>query len=90
MIVTSQASVAGSAVSLGRVPAGPCTVVITNGGGSALFVGAGTTVTVTSGAPVPASAVVPLPGFPSSSPVQLWGITSGGTVTAGLFISTAS
>jgi hypothetical protein len=83
-------SVAGAAVTLGAVPAGPCTVVITNAGATTLFVGAapgGGTVTTTSGTPVPASGVVALPGYPGSSPVTLWGITSGGTVTAGVFIS---
>jgi hypothetical protein len=34
--------------------------------------------------------VVPLAGFATSSGTKLWGITSGGTVTAGVFISTGS
>ena len=93
MIITHPGvSVAGSAVTLGVVPAGPCTAVITNAGATTLFVGAGPasggTVSTTSGVPVPASGVVPLPGYPGSSSVTLYGITSGGTVTAGVFIST--
>lgn len=91
MIVTKPGvSVAGAAVTLGTVPPGPCTVVITNAGATTLFVGAdpaGGSVLTTTGAPVPASGVVTLPGYPGSSPVTLWGITSGGTVTAGVFIS---
>lgn len=92
MIETRPAvSVAGSAVSLGMVPPGPCTVVITNAGATTLFVGAGPsggTVSTSTGTPIPASAVVPLPGYPGSSAVSLYGITAGGTVTAGVFIST--
>lgn len=83
-------SVAGAAVTLATVPPGPCTVVITNAGAVTLFVGADPaagSVTTATGAPVPASGVVTLPGYPSSSPVTLWGITGGGTVTAGVFIS---
>ncbi len=92
MIVTrAGVSVAGAAVTLGTVPPGPCTVVITNAGATTLFVGADTaaggSVTTTTGTPVPASGVVTLPGYPGSSPCTLWGITAGGTVTAGVFIS---
>ena len=92
MIVTHPAvSVAGSAVTLAVIPAGPCGVVITNAGASTLFVGAGPaggTVSTSTGTPVPASGVVPLAGYPGSSPVSLYGITGGGTVTAGVFVST--
>lgn len=93
MIETRPAvSVAGAAVTLATVPAGPCTVVVTNTGSTTLFVGAvpaggAGTVTTSSGTPVPASGVVPLTAYPGSSPCTLWGITSGGTVTAGVFIS---
>jgi hypothetical protein len=91
VIVTRPAvSVAGAAVTLGTVPAGPCTVVITNAGTATLYVGAdpaGGSVLTTTGTPVPASGVVTLPGYPGSSPVTLWGITSGGTVPAGVIIS---
>jgi hypothetical protein len=85
-------SVAGAAVTLGAVPPGPCTVVVTNAGTATLYVGAvpaggAGTVLTTSGTPVPASGVVTLPGYPGSSPVTLWGITSGGTVSAGVIIS---
>lgn len=90
MIVTRQFTVTGTVTTMGLVPAGPCSVVVTNAGAVTMFVGAGTGVTTSSGAPVPASGVVPLPGFPSSSPVNLWGITTGGTVTAGVFISNGS
>ena len=91
MIVTSQVTVAGTAVTIGTVPAGASSVVITNAGAATLFVGAGgTAVTAANGAPLPASGVIPLPGFPSSASVKLWGLTSGGTVTAGLFISNAN
>lgn len=90
MIDTRQFTINGTVATMGLVPAGPCSVTITNSGAVALFVGAGTGVTTSSGAPVPAGGVVPLPGFPTSSAVNLWGITAGGTVTAGVFISNGS
>ena len=83
-------SVAGTPVVLATVPPGPASVVITNAGAVTMFVGAGTAATTGSGAPVPASGVVPLGQFASSSATKLWGITSGGTVTAGVFISTGT
>ena len=96
MIVTRPAvSVGGAAVTLAAVPAGPCTVVISNAGTAALYVGAvpaggAGTVTTSSGTPVPASGMMTLPGYPGSSPCTLWGITASGTTTAGVFISTGS
>jgi hypothetical protein len=94
MIVTSQATVGGTAVPLVTVPPGPSAVTITNGGTAALYVGAGTTVTSANGAPIPAGAAVTLGGHTASSASKLWGITAGGTVapivTAGLFISNGS
>lgn len=90
MIVTHPAvTVGGAAVTLAAVPAGPCTVVITNAGTATLYVGAGT-VTAVTGTPVPPSGVVPLPGYAGSSPVTLWGITASGTTTAGVLVSTGS
>ena len=83
-------SVAGSAVVLAAIPPGPSSVVITNAGTVPLYVGAGTSASTSSGAPVPGPGVVPLAGFATSSGTKLWGITSGGTVTAGVFISTGS
>jgi hypothetical protein len=85
-------TVAGAAVTLGAVPAGPCTVVVTNAGTATLFVGAvpagaAGTVLSTTGTPVPASGVVTLPGYPGSSPCTLWGVCASGSVTAGVFIS---
>lgn len=94
MIVTSQATVGGTAVPLALVPPGPSSVTVTNAGTAPLYVGAGTAVTSSDGGPVPAGEAVTLPGFPASSPVRLWGITAGGTaapiVTAGVFISDGS
>lgn len=90
MIDTAQYTINGTVATMGRVPPGPCSVTITNSGAVALFVGAGTGVTTSTGAPVPGPGVVTLPGFPGSSGVNLWGITSGGTVTAGVFISNGS
>lgn len=88
MIITHPSvQVAGAAVALAAVPPGPCTAVIVNAGASVLFVGAGT-VTAATGTPVPASGVVNLPGYPGSSATTLYGITAGGTVTAGVFVST--
>ena len=52
-------SVAGAPVVLATVPPGPASVVITNAGAVTMFVGAGTAATTGSGAPVPASGVVP-------------------------------
>ena len=93
MIITSQATVGGTAVPLVLVPPGPSSVTVTNGGTATLYAGAGTSVTSSDGAPVPAGAAVSIPSFPSSSSVRLWGITAGGTVapivTAGIFLSTA-
>ena len=83
-------SVAGAPVVLATVPPGPSSVVITNAGAVTLYVGAGTAASTGAGAPVPASGVVPMSGFATSSATKLWGITSGGTVTAGVFISTGS
>jgi len=91
MIEPLGVSVAGTApVLLATVPPGPASIVITNGGTAALYVGAGTAATTASGAPVPASGVVPLGQFSSSTATKLWGITSGGTVSAGVFISTGA
>ena len=90
MIIPYGVTVGGTAVALGTVPPGPCSVVITNAGTTTLFVGAGTAASVGSGAPVPGPGVVNLGQFSSSSATKLWGITSTGSVTAGLFISTGS
>ena len=83
-------SVAGSAVTLATIPPGPSSIVITNAGAATLYVGSGTAATVASGAPVPASGVVGFAQYSSSSGTKLWGITGGGTVTAGVFISTGT
>lgn len=89
MIVPYGVTVGGTAVVLGVVPPGPCSVVITNAGTVTMFVGAGTSATTASGAPVPGPGVVSLGQFSSSSTATtLWGITSSSSVTAGLFIST--
>lgn len=90
MIIPSGVSVAGSAVTLATIPAGPVSAAITNAGTVALYVGAGTAATTASGAPIPAGAAVTLGQFSSSSPTRLWGITAGGTVAAGVFISTGA
>ena len=59
MIITSQATVGGTAVPLVLVPPGPSSVTVTNGGTATLYAGAGTSVTSSDGAPVPAGAACP-------------------------------
>lgn len=86
MIFPSQVAVSTLAVKLLTVPPGGCSVTISPAG--TIYLGAGTAVTTTTGAPI--SAPVTFPGFISSSPTTLYAIAASGTVPTGLIVSTAS
>ena len=93
MLITGQAT-AGTAPSvLCTVPAGPCTVLISNAGtASPVWIGAGTAVTAGNGFPVPSGAVSPVtfPGYPASPATPLSVVCSSGSASVGFLISSAS
>jgi hypothetical protein len=73
----------GSAVSLMTVPAG-FTCALSPAAGT-IYVGNGTAVTSTTGAPVTAYSVLP-PNPPTGAPAPLWAIAAAGTVPTGVFL----
>ena len=84
MIVANQVLVPGSAVALTTVQPG-CEVAVTAFGGT-IFVGTSGSVTTGTGAPL--SGYCPLPVLPvTASPAQLFAISGGGTIAAGLIIT---
>jgi hypothetical protein len=86
-IEASQWAVGTAATEIASVPAGPCTVILSNVSGETVYVG-GSAVSAARGFPVP-SGVTPvvIPGYPSSAATQLWAV--GGTAaTIGVIIST--
>lgn len=84
MITASQVSVAATPVVLADVPPGPCQVIITNGGSTAVYVGTSSQVTSGNGAPVPPGGVVTFSGFPGSRAVTLWAVGESTAVPAGV------
>lgn len=88
MINIYQVSVGTSATLLVTVPPGTTGVVLTNAGSAPVFVGTGTGVTTTNGLGVPPNGVVPVPGFPGSKSVTLYGIVASGSTPLGICVST--
>jgi hypothetical protein len=86
-ILASQPAV-GTAASLAvTVPAGPCTLILSNTSGETVYVG-GPEVTADSGFPVPSgSPPVPVPGYPGSAESELYAV-AGSAATLGVIIST--
>lgn len=83
-------AVAESAVPIATVPPGVVSVIISNTGANAVTIGTSSTVTTTSGFPLPAGATVTVPGYPGSTGVTLYGIAATGTNNVGVILSTAS
>ena len=90
MISTGQVSVGTAPASLCRVPPGPCSVVITNLGTAAAYVGAGTAVTSTNGMPVPSGIAVPFAGLMGNAGSPVSACTAAGSATLGFLISTST
>jgi hypothetical protein len=87
MILASQPAVGTAASILTTVPAGPCTVILSNVSGQTVYVG-GTAVSSSRGFPIPSgSPPVAIPGYPGSRASQLYAV-AGSAVTLGVIVST--
>jgi hypothetical protein len=91
MISTGQVIGSATASHLVQVPAGPCEVVISNGGTGIAYIGAvGTgTVTTATGIPVPSGATFSFNGYQGSPGATLEVIVPAGTSTLGFLVSTS-
>lgn len=92
MIVPIPGSVPNSAVKLCDVPPGTGSVTITVAAANTTFVyvGTGSGVTTTSGAPIVGGATVTIPCYPGSKGTTLYAIGSvAGPTPVGVFLSTA-
>lgn len=87
--IPAYVAVAESAVLLATVPPGVCTVILANTGSNPVTVGLSSSVTASTGFPLPAGATVTVPGFPGSTGVSLYAIAGTGTNNVGVIISTA-
>ena len=90
LTITPFAVPAGSAVTIGTLPAGPFYAAVSAGSASTagIFVGMGTALTASNGMFVPGGAApVSIPGYPSQASQPLYAIAQAGTVTATLLIS---
>jgi len=93
MITNGQGTAGATAVTLCTVPAGPCSVLVANiGTASPVYIGAGATVSTSSGFPVPSGAVSPvvIPGYPASAATTLKVICASGSASVAFLISTAT
>jgi hypothetical protein len=90
VITTSQVSVNSSTVpvALCTVPPGPCSVILTNSGTTAVVYGPGTA-TATGGAIIPAGAFVSFSGYQGSKGAALTAVLATGSTAAsvGVLIS---
>jgi hypothetical protein len=83
-----------AAVSIGQIPAGVCTAVISNttpsaGTAATAYLG-GSGVTAANGWPLPTGTTVTVAGYPGSRPFQLYAIAgTGGSIAVALLVSTA-
>lgn len=92
MSVTSgQVTVGTAGTVLTRLPAGPASVTVSNGGTSPIFVGASTlgTLSPTGGMPVPSGGIFTFQLFPGGGGQNLVAVASGGSSTAGFLVSTS-
>lgn len=86
MIIPARVNVTTTAGPLVTVPPAGCTVTLTPAG--TIYVGAGTAVTTSTGAPV--SAPITLAGYASSAPSTLYAVAATGTVATGVIVSNTS
>jgi hypothetical protein len=91
-ISTGQQAAGGTATTLCHVPAGPCDVVITNGGTAVVYLGIVTTGTVTpsNGMPLPSGGVMSFNGYQGSPGGNLQMVTTVGSATVGVLVSDSS
>jgi hypothetical protein len=87
--IPATTTVTTSALAVCTVPPGACTVVLSNTGTNAAAIGTSSSVTSSTGFPLPAGATVTIPGFPGSKGTTLYAISSG-TATIGAIVSTAA
>lgn len=86
MIVASQVAAGTAPGLLVRVPAGISSLSLIGGSLGTYYGGSG--VTTANGALLPAGAVVTIPGYATSAPVQLYVATSAGATPVSFFLST--
>jgi hypothetical protein len=87
MIACSQAIVGTAPTLLCSVPPGPCSVTVTNAATAVtVYLGTGSAVTTTTGAPLPAGQAVTVHGYPGSRGASLYAV-AGAPAAAGVFIS---
>ena len=86
---TGQVTVPTSGTAVCTVPPGPGQVIVTNGGTAVIYVGAGSTVSTTSGVPVPSGGVFSFHLYQGSPGGALRAVTSSGSATAGFLVSTS-
>ena len=93
MIVPVQGSVTNASGRLATIPPGVGSVTITVAAASStiIYIGTGSPVTATNGAPIAGGSTVTIPTFPGSAGTTLYAIGSvAGPTPVGVFISTAS
>ena len=89
MITSGQVGVRTTpAITLVRIPPGPCTVALSNNGTQSVYVGMGT-VTTANGFPLPSGAVPPFvfPGYQGSPGGVMTAIVPAGTAVVGWLVS---
>jgi hypothetical protein len=88
-VTTAQVAAGGTATTLCRIPAGPCSVVISNGGTAIAYIGAVTSGTVTTGNgyALASGQVLTFNGYPGSAGAVLQVVTTVGAATLGVVIS---
>jgi hypothetical protein len=86
-ILAAQFAVGTAATFMTDVPAGPCTVILSNTSGQTVYVG-GTAVSSSRGFGIPSgSPPVAIPGYPASASTPLYAV-AGSAVTLGVLVST--
>lgn len=89
--IPAAAAVTASAAATFLVPAGVCTVILSNTGSTnVIYIGTTVNVTATNGFPLPVNATVTFTTHPGSTGVTLYAVAAGTGNNLGALISTAS
>lgn len=90
MINTGQVPIGTAPTKVTFVPPGSSSLTLT-GGTVTVYVGSGTvSTTISNGAPLPAGAIVTVPGWASSAGSNIYAAVAGGTAAIGFYLSTDS
>lgn len=87
IVVPAPVALSGAALPIGTVPPGASTVVISCTGTGPAYIGTSSSVSATTGFPLPSGQTVTFPGFTTSAPTTLYAFSASATV--GVIISTS-